>query len=87
MVAQVYGTIADKQIIFDLYEDGTWKAMVPAVPTGLYVIALYALDEAGNEAYIATAICAVDICSLVTSIEIIDYEGALNSGDYMFSCH
>lgn len=87
MVTQVYGTMADKQIIFDINEDGLWTATVPAVPSGLYVIALYALDEAGNEAYVATAICAVDVCALVASIEIIDYDGSLSSGDYSFSCH
>lgn len=81
MVAQVYGKIADKTIIFDRDEKGLWKATVPFSASGKYVVSLYATDEAGNEAYYATILYTLDIESLTVNIYVIDYAADV-SQDY-----
>lgn len=58
MVVSVYGKCNGQDLIFNKVKEvglkSTWTITVPKVPSGQYVIELYAVDDAGNKAYFAT---------------------------------
>lgn len=60
MVVKVYGKLNDQEIILEQIEDDEWKVKVPRVREGRYYIDLFALDEAGNVGFLATALFVVD---------------------------
>lgn len=72
MVARVYGAIDNQAIVFTYNEiTGRWDATVPAnLNGGAYLVALWAEDEAGNTAYITTALCTIDTSKMCVSVEI-----------------
>lgn len=51
---------------------GRWETAVPASPSGVYVIELWAEDEAGNVGYFATIEVTFDSSKLCTSVKILD---------------
>ena len=60
-IARVYGTCNGHDIILALNpETRRWEVNVPKIPSGKYVVDLYAEDEAGNRAYYATVLIEVD---------------------------
>ena len=73
MVAQVYGEIGQDRIIFTQNEQGLWESITPALQSGRYILSLYAVDEAGNESYYATAIYTIDTEQITARLEIIEY--------------
>lgn len=73
MVVQVYGEIENHQIIFKQNEKGLWETAIPFLESGKYIIRLYAVDEAGNESYCATAIYTIDTEKIAATLEIIEY--------------
>lgn len=76
MVSKVVGYVEGQELLFLPYQQNEWRAFVPAVPTGQYVIALYAYDEAGNSSFFATALFTVDLEKLIYKIEFIQYTNA-----------
>ena len=54
MTIQVWGLLGSSKIIFDRTDGNIWKVTVPFLESGEYIVALYALDDAGNQAYVAT---------------------------------
>ena len=54
MTTQVWGLLGSSKIIFDRTDGNIWKVTVPFLESGEYIVALYALDDAGNQAYVAT---------------------------------
>lgn len=60
MVVKVYGKLNDQEIILEQIEDDEWKVKVPRVREGRYYTDLFALDEAGNVGFLATALFVVD---------------------------
>lgn len=58
MVVRVYGTCNGEEVSFQKKKEygfkSTWTITVPKVPSGQYVIELYAVDEVGNTGYFAT---------------------------------
>ncbi len=73
MVIQVYGEIDNHRIIFEQNKKGLWETAVPFLDSGKYIVKLYAVDDAGNESYYATAIYTIDIEKITATIEIIEY--------------
>ena len=61
MTTQVWGLLGSSKIIFDRTDGNIWKVTVPLLESGEYIVALYALDDAGNQAYVATILYVVDI--------------------------
>lgn len=73
MVARVWGEVQGQEIVFS--RDGTtnrWVVAVPVSLTGIYIIALWAADAAGNTSYAATIKAVFDSSHLCTSIYVLD---------------
>ena len=68
MITQVWGMLGDSRIVFDKTDGNIWKATVPFMESGEYIVALYAVDEAGNQAYMATILYTVDLEKLEGSV-------------------
>nr|DAL90301.1 MAG TPA: hypothetical protein [Caudoviricetes sp.] len=73
MVVSVYGEIENHRIIFRQNEKGLWETTVPFLSSGKYLVTLYAVDQAGNTSYYATAIYTVDTEKITATLEIIEY--------------
>ena len=73
MVKSLYGKCQGQEINFRLNEaTGRWETAVPASPNGVYIIELWAEDEAGNVGYFATIEVTFDSSKLCTAIKILD---------------
>lgn len=72
MVVKVYGKLNDQEIILEQIEDDEWKVKVPRVREGRYYIDLFALDEAGNVGFLATALFVVDANCTCVEFKILD---------------
>ena len=73
MTTQVWGLLGSSKIIFDRTDGNIWKVTVPFLESGEYIVALYALDDAGNQAYVATILYVVDLENLRYEIKMLDY--------------
>lgn len=73
MTTQVWGMLGSSKIIFDRTDGNIWKVTVPLLASGEYIVALYALDDAGNQAYVATILYVVDIENIQYEIRMLDY--------------
>lgn len=72
MVQSVYGVCDGYNIIFTRRGDtDLWDVDVPFDHDGQYVVALYAVDYAGNEGYFATVLFTVT--RFCVTVKIIDY--------------
>ena len=69
MVVRVYGSANGVDITFTPIGDDRWECAVPKIPSGEYVVDLYAEDEAGNIGYAATILFIVNAKHIVTKIE------------------
>lgn len=74
MVKRVYGTCGGADILFHPGEGGRWESAVPSSLGGEYTVSLYAEDEAGNSAYMATILFAVDLNSLCMRLVLLDVD-------------
>lgn len=83
MTTQVWGMLGSSKIIFDRTDGNIWKVTVPFLESGEYIVALYALDDAGNQAYVATILYVVDLENLRYEIKMLDY--AANAQDKGYS--
>lgn len=73
MIKRVFGTADNITITFKHdTATGLWLAAVPADRDGEYIMSLYAEDEAGNTAYVATALFTVDVSKLCVTVEALD---------------
>ena len=73
MITQVWGTLGSSKIIFNKTDGNIWKVTVPFMESGEYIVALYAVDEAGNQAYMARILYVVDLEKLRYEIKMLDY--------------
>lgn len=82
MITQVWGTLGSSKIIFDKTDGNIWKVTVPFMESGEYIVALYAVDEAGNQAYMATILYTVDLEKLRYEIKMLDYSAQGSMRDF-----
>ena len=82
MITQVWGTIGNTRIVFDKTDENIWKTTVPFMESGEYIVALYAVDDAGNQAYMATILYTVDLEKLRYEIKMLDYSAQGNMNDF-----
>ena len=82
MITQVWGTLGSNKIIFDKTDGNIWKVTVPFMESGEYIVALYAVDEAGNQAYMTTILYTVDLEKLRYEIKMLDYSPQGSMRDY-----
>lgn len=83
MVVRVYGSANGVDITFTPIGDDRWECTVPKVPSGEYVVDLYAEDEAGNIGYAATMLFIVNAKHIITDIRWLNI--AANSTLTLFS--
>ena len=82
MTTQVWGLLGSSKIIFDRTDGNIWKVTVPFLESGEYIVALYALDDAGNQAYVATILFVVDLENLRYEIKMLDYASKVYRKEY-----
>lgn len=74
MIKRVYGSVEGVEVIFTPTSDeNVWECAVPMAEDGEYVIELYAEDEAGNKAYAATMLFAIDLKHLLFEVKWIQF--------------
>ena len=83
MVVRVYGSANGVDIAFTPIGDDRWECIVPRVPSGEYVVDLYAEDEAGNIGYAATMLFIVNAKHIITDVRWLNI--AANSTLTLFS--
>lgn len=83
MVVRVYGSANGVDITFTPIGDDRWECAVPRVPSGEYVVDLYAEDEAGNIGYAATMLFIVNAKHIITEVRWLNI--AANSTLTLFS--
>lgn len=83
MVVRVYGSTNGVDITFTPIGDDRWECAVPRVPSGEYVVDLYAEDEAGNIGYAATMLFVVNAKHIITDVRWLNI--AANSTLILFS--
>lgn len=83
MVVRVYGSANGVDITFTPIGDDRWECAVPRVPSGEYVVDLYAEDEAGNIGYAATMLFIVNAKHIITDARWLNI--AANSTLTLFS--
>ena len=72
MIARVFGKINDNEVELIQVDEKTWNISIPRVKEGQYYVDLFALDQAGNQAFVATALFVVDANCMVSSFKITD---------------
>lgn len=71
MVVKVWGSVNGYDIVFVPQGDDIWTCQVPPVEDGEYIVDLYAVDEAGNQAYTATILFTVDSKHLIFTVKVL----------------
>lgn len=71
MVMRVWGSVNGQEIVFVPRENDIWTCQVPPVEDGEYIVDLYAVDEAGNQAYTATILFTVDSKHLIFTVKVL----------------
>lgn len=80
MVAKVFGTLQGQEILFS-FTAGEWVFDAPRLDSGEYVMDIWAEDEAGNQAYMATMLFAVDTNRLCVNVRTVNRRvWAIDSG-------
>ena len=75
MVMRVWGSVNGQEIVFVPRENDIWTCQVPPVEDGEYIVDLYAVDEAGNQAYTATILFTVDSKHLIFTVKVLKISG------------
>ena len=71
MVVKVWGSVNGYDIVFVPQGDDIWIRQVPPAEDGEYIVDLYAVDEAGNQAYTATILFTVDSKHLIFTVKVL----------------
>ena len=71
MVMRVWGSVNGQEIVFVPRENDIWTCQVPPVEDGEYIVDLYAVDEADNQAYTATILFTVDSKHLIFTVKVL----------------
>lgn len=76
-VVEVIGKVDGSEIMFRRTEGDLWQAQVPANEDFMYVMELYAVDEAGNKSYAAKVLFIYDASTKSYVIKEIPYQAVL----------
>lgn len=74
MIRALWGRCGGAAVAFS-ERGGRWEAAVPAAPDAVYVLELWAEDEAGNRGYFATVKYAFDTARLCADVTILEVGG------------
>lgn len=70
MVVRLIGKINSEPVIFERKNGDRWEAIIPGVPSGVYIVELSAFDEAGNMAYISRFLLSIDLTALCIKVRM-----------------
>lgn len=70
MTVKLIGKINSEPVIFQWKEGDRWEAIVPRIPSGVYVVELSAYDEAGNRTYVSQFLLSIDLTALCMRVRI-----------------
>lgn len=92
MVVKVYGKLNDQEIILEHIGNDEWNVTVPRVREGRYYVDLFALDDAGNSTFLATALFVVDANCTCVEFKLLKYhlslkEDHIHSKFMLCKCH
>ena len=82
MVVKLTGTVEGQEIVFSRIRGDMWRATVPSVKSGAYVLELTAIDEAGNIGYTTKYIITIDTTALKVTLEPFPYSTDVRLSDY-----
>ena len=86
MVVKLTGTVEGNPVIFERQGGDTWTCVVPATLSGTYVAEFTAIDDAGNVAYCAQYIIAIDLSALCVHLEPCPWKAELIEKEYVAKC-
>lgn len=82
MIARVYGTANGEKTVFSYAGGSSWEAVVPANGDGECAVEIWAEDEAGNVAYMATMLFTASGHQMRCYIVPRGYTGDTEAKDY-----
>lgn len=82
MVVKLVGKINSQTVIFERTKGDWWEAAIPSVPSGVYIVELTAVDDAGNKGFCTRYIMTVDLTALRVTLETYPYEAVLIPQDF-----
>ncbi len=82
MIARVYGTVNSEETVFSYAGGSSWEAVVPANGDGECAVEIWAEDEAGNVAYMATMLFTASGHQMRCYIVPRGYAGSADSSKY-----
>ena len=84
MVVKLTGSINGTEITLERESGDRWTAIIPSIPSGVYIVDLTAWDEAGNFAYVTKYIITIDLTAMCMRVRIEEYDALHDSGkDYL----
>ena len=85
MVAAVYGSVdSGERIDFTLNGNtGLWEATAPETLKGTYYVEIYAVDHAGNLAYVTSALCTIDTSRVCLITDVAECDAAVDDNRSM----
>ena len=84
MVVKLTGSINGTAITLEREFGDRWTAIIPSIPSGVYIVDLTAWDEAGNFAYVTKYIITIDLTAMCMRVRIEEYDALHDSGkDYL----
>lgn len=81
-VVRVVGQVDGEDVVFHLDESGKWVYVAARDLDGEYIVEVTAYDEAGNAAYSAAMLFAVDTTTLSVSLRPLNYAYQLTDNEY-----
>ena len=84
MVVKLTGSINGTEITLEWESGDRWTAIIPSIPSGVYIVDLTAWDEAGNFAYVTKYIITIDLTAMCMRVRIEEYDALQDQGkDYL----
>lgn len=84
MVVKLTGSINGTEITLERESGDRWTAIIPSIPSGVYIVDLTAWDEAGNFAYMTKYIITIDLTAMCMRVRIEEYDALQDQGkDYL----
>ena len=83
MVVRLVGKVNSEPVIFEWKSGDRWEAIVPKIPSGVYVVELSAYDEAGNMAYLSRFLLGIDLTALCMKVWLKEIGGRENEKGFL----
>ena len=84
MVVKLTGSINGTEITLERESGDRWTAIIPSIPSGVYIVDLTAWDEAGNFAYVTKYIITIDLTAMCMRFRIEECDALQDQGkDYL----